>query len=61
MLLEGAAEHSYDADAKKFNFSSKPLKATHNRDAGLLIKSFYAKNRMLADTEDDAFLVEITS
>ncbi|MFE6157437.1 hypothetical protein ACFQ7F_00750 [Streptomyces sp. NPDC056486] len=59
--LEGAAEHSYNADAKKFNFSSKPLKAVHNRDAGLLLKSFYAKNRMLADTDDDGFLVKITS
>lgn len=58
---EGAAAHEYDPDAKKFNFSVKPLKAEHNRDAGLLLKSFYAKNRILADTEDDAFLVKITS
>lgn len=59
--LEGAAEHDYDPDAKKFNFSSKPVDATDNGKAGLLLKSFYAKNRMLADTDDDAFLVKITN
>ncbi|MFH8792735.1 hypothetical protein [Streptomyces sp. NPDC017941] len=58
--LEGAAEHQYDPNARKFNFSAKPVLAEHNRDAGLLLKGFYAKNRMLADTEDDAFLVRIT-
>ncbi|EPH46038.1 hypothetical protein ABT390_02370 [Streptomyces aurantiacus] len=58
--LEGAAEHQYDPDARKFNVSAKPVPAEHNRDAGLLLKGFYAKNRMLADTEDDAFLVKIT-
>ncbi|MFF1378708.1 hypothetical protein [Streptomyces sp. NPDC058308] len=59
--LEGAAEHDFDPDAKKFNFSVKPVKAADNGKAGLLLKSFYAKNRMLADTEDDAFLVKITN
>ncbi|WP_225882418.1 NucA/NucB deoxyribonuclease domain-containing protein [Streptomyces aureocirculatus] len=59
--LEGAAEPDYDGDAIKFNFSSKPVLKEHNRDAGLLLKGFYAKNRMLADTEDDGFIVKITS
>ncbi|WPO70233.1 hypothetical protein [Streptomyces sp. KN37] len=59
--LEGAAEHDFDPDAKKFNFSAQPVRAKDNTNAGLLLKSYYAKNRMLADTEDDAFTVKITN
>ncbi|MFJ2774364.1 hypothetical protein [Streptomyces sp. NPDC087300] len=59
--MEGAAEPEFDADAKKFNFSVKPVKKSDNGKAGLLLKSYYAKNRMLADTEDDSFTVKITN
>lgn len=59
--LEGAAQHGYDGDALKFNFSARPVLSEHHRDAGLLLRDFYAKTRMLADTEDDAFLVKIIS
>ncbi|MEV0445565.1 hypothetical protein AB0I84_12195 [Streptomyces spectabilis] len=59
--LEGAAEHQYDGNARKFNFSVYPVLEEHNGVAGNLLKGFYAKNRILADTKDDSFLVKITS
>ncbi|WP_244177544.1 NucA/NucB deoxyribonuclease domain-containing protein [Streptomyces atriruber] len=59
--LEGAAEHDFDPDAKKFNFSVQPVKESDNGKVGLLLKSYYAKNRILADTEDDSFFVKITN
>lgn len=55
---EGAAEPDYDADAKKFNFSAKPIAKDDNKAGGLILKSFYAKNRIL-DGMDDGFIVKI--
>ncbi|WP_406358558.1 hypothetical protein [Streptomyces sp. NBC_00658] len=57
---EGAAEHDYDADAKKFNFSVKPIAKADNGAGGNLLLSFYAKNR-LVDGMDDGFIVKIVS
>ncbi|GAV38199.1 NucA/NucB deoxyribonuclease domain-containing protein [Streptomyces acidiscabies] len=62
---EGAAQSSYDAEAKKFNFSAKPIAKADNQAGGLILKSFYAKNRILdgfdgAD-ELDGFIVEIVT
>lgn len=57
---EGAAEHDYDADARKFNFSVKPIPKADNGAGGNLLRSFYAKNRML-DGMGDGFIVKIVS
>jgi hypothetical protein len=57
---EGAAEHDYDADAKKFNFSVKPIATADNGAGGNLLLSFYAKNRII-DGMDDGFIVKIVS
>ncbi|MFF7258676.1 hypothetical protein ACFZCL_00055 [Streptomyces sp. NPDC008159] len=57
---EGAAEHDHDADAKKFNFSVKPIAKEDNGAAGNLLRSFYAKNRII-DGTDDGFIVKIVS
>ena len=57
---EGAAEHDYDADAKKFNFSVKPIAADDNGAGGSILLSFYAKNRII-DGMDDGFIVKIVS
>ncbi|TGB13790.1 hypothetical protein E2651_08240 [Streptomyces sp. MZ04] len=57
---EGAAQPDYDAEAKKFNFSAKPVGKDPNRDAGILLNGFYGKNRII-DGLDDGFLVKITS
>ncbi|MFC9223839.1 hypothetical protein ACFT8W_24440 [Streptomyces hygroscopicus] len=56
---EGAAEHEWDPDAKKDNYSVLPIDAKQNGDAGLLLQGFYAKNRML-DGLEDGFIVKIT-
>jgi hypothetical protein len=55
---EGAAEHDYDPEARKFNFSAKPIPKDDNKAGGLILKSFYAKNRIV-DGLDDGFLVKI--
>jgi hypothetical protein len=57
---EGAAEHDYDADAKKFNFSVKPIAEADNGAGGSLLLSFYAKNRVI-DGMEDGFIVKIVS
>jgi hypothetical protein len=57
---EGAAEHDYDADAKKFNFSVRPIPEDDNGAGGDLLTGFYAKNRIL-DGMDDGFIVKIIS
>ncbi|MFF1626954.1 hypothetical protein [Streptomyces sp. NPDC058272] len=57
---ERAAEHDYDADAKKINFSVKPIAKADNRAGGNLLLSIYAKNRLI-DGMDDGFLVKIVS
>lgn len=57
---EGGAEPDYDADAKKFNFSVKPIAKADNGAGGNLLLSFYAKNRII-DGMDDGFIVKIVS
>ncbi|MFD9280268.1 hypothetical protein ACFWD7_23690 [Streptomyces mirabilis] len=57
---EGAAEHDYDPEAQKFNFSAKPIPGDDNGAGGSLLKSFYAKNRMI-DGLDDGFIVKIVT
>ncbi|MFD9219589.1 hypothetical protein ACFWDI_06055 [Streptomyces sp. NPDC060064] len=57
---EGAAQADYDPDAKKFNFSVKPVAKADNGAAGSLLLGFYAKNRFI-DGLQDGFLVKITS
>ncbi|MDO0916831.1 hypothetical protein QQM39_40295 [Streptomyces sp. DT2A-34] len=57
---EGAAEHDYDPDAKKFNFSVKPIPKDDNGAGGNILLSFYAKNRII-DGMDDGFIVKIVS
>ncbi|WEO92751.1 hypothetical protein A6P39_000655 [Streptomyces sp. FXJ1.172] len=56
---EGAAEHDYDPEVRKFNFSVKPIAKEDNQAGGLILKSFYSKNRIL-DGQGDAFIVEIS-
>lgn len=56
----GAAQADYDPDAKKFNFSVKPVAKADNGAAGSLLLGFYAKNRFI-DGLQDGFLVKITS
>ncbi|MFB6879111.1 NucA/NucB deoxyribonuclease domain-containing protein [Streptomyces sp. NPDC056323] len=57
---EGAAEPEFDQEAKKFNFSAKPIPKDDNQAGGLILKSFYGKNRII-DGLDDGFLVKIVS
>ncbi|MFG3480116.1 NucA/NucB deoxyribonuclease domain-containing protein [Streptomyces sp. NPDC047980] len=57
---EGAAEPEYDPEATKFNFSAKPIPGADNQAGGLILKSFYAKNRII-DGLDDGFIVGIIS
>ncbi|GAA1426807.1 hypothetical protein GCM10009601_36700 [Streptomyces thermospinosisporus] len=57
---EGATEPEFDADAKKFNFSVKPIAKDDNKAGGSILKSFYAKNRIV-DGMDDGFIVKIVS
>lgn len=57
---QGAAHFSYDPEVKKFNYSVKPIDGKENEAGGLLLKSFYAKNRLI-DGFDDGFIVKITS
>ncbi|MFJ1975324.1 hypothetical protein ACIO93_42665, partial [Streptomyces sp. NPDC087903] len=57
---EGAAEPDYDADAKKFNFSVKPIAEDDNGAGGSILLSFYAKNRII-DGMDDGLIVKIVS
>ncbi|GLF94740.1 NucA/NucB deoxyribonuclease domain-containing protein [Streptomyces yaizuensis] len=56
---QGAAHSEYDPDVKKFNFSIRPVWKDDNKAAGDLLKSFYAKNRIL-DSGNDSFIVQIT-
>lgn len=55
---EGAALPEYDSEAKKFNFSVKPINGTENRNGGLILQSFYGKNRII-DGMDDGFIVKV--
>ncbi|MFF4590926.1 hypothetical protein [Streptomyces sp. NPDC001388] len=57
---EGAVEHDYAPDAKKFNFSAKSIAADDNGAGGSILLSFTAKNRII-DGMDDAFIVKIVS
>ncbi|MER6609842.1 NucA/NucB deoxyribonuclease domain-containing protein [Streptomyces sp. NPDC000927] len=57
---EGAAEPEYDPEVRKFNFSAKPIPKADNQAGGLILKSFYGKNRIL-DGLDDGFIVKIVS
>ncbi|MGD9486063.1 NucA/NucB deoxyribonuclease domain-containing protein [Streptomyces sp. TRM70308] len=57
---QGAAEADHDPDAKKFNYSVKPVPAAQNKAAGDLLRGFYAKNRVL-DGYEDGFWVQIVS
>ncbi len=57
---EGAAEPEFDSDAKKFNFSAKPIAKDDNRAGGSILKSYYAKNRII-DGMDDGFIVKIVT
>jgi hypothetical protein len=57
---EGAAEVEYDSEAKKFNFSVKPIPGPDNEAGGNILKSFYAKNRII-DGMDDGFIVKIVT
>ncbi|MFF3459661.1 hypothetical protein ACFYXH_36280 [Streptomyces sp. NPDC002730] len=57
---EGAAQPQYDPDAKKFNFSVKPIARDDNQAGGLILKSFYAKNRII-DGLEDGFIVKIVA
>lgn len=57
---EGAAQPQYDPDAKKFNFSVKPIARNDNQAGGLILQSFYAKNRII-DGLEDAFVVKVLS
>ncbi|MGQ5578479.1 hypothetical protein [Streptomyces sp. ECR3.8] len=58
--LPGAAEADHDSEAKKFNFSVKPIPAAENLAGGNILRSFYAKNRII-DGMEDGFLVKIRS
>jgi hypothetical protein len=55
---EGAAEFEYTGDVMKNNYSVLPVNKKQNADAGTLLKSFYAKNRIIEGLED-GFLVQI--
>jgi hypothetical protein len=57
---EGAAEVEYDSEAKKFNFSVKPIPGRDNEEGGNILKSYYAKNRII-DGMDDGFIVKIVT
>ncbi|MFJ5064583.1 NucA/NucB deoxyribonuclease domain-containing protein [Streptomyces nigra] len=57
---EGAAEVEYDPEAKKFNFSAKPIPGDDNQAGGLILKSYYAKNRII-DGLNDGFIVKIVT
>ncbi|MGW1543271.1 NucA/NucB deoxyribonuclease domain-containing protein [Streptomyces sp. NPDC002309] len=57
---EGAAEVEYDPEAKKFNFSAKPIPGDDNQAGGLILKSYYAKNRII-DGLNDGFTVKIVT
>ncbi|PLW65318.1 hypothetical protein C0036_27195 [Streptomyces sp. DJ] len=57
---EGAAEPDYDPDAKKFNFSVRPIPKDDNGAGGNILLSFYAKNRLI-DGMEDGFVVKIVS
>ncbi len=45
--LPGAAEADHDSEAKKFQFSVKPIPAAENVAGGNNLRSFYAKNRII--------------
>ncbi|WP_369166383.1 hypothetical protein AB5J49_00055 [Streptomyces sp. R28] len=50
----------YDQEARKFNFSAKPIPKDDNQAGGLILKSYYAKNRII-DGMDDGFIVKIVT
>ncbi|MFJ8719649.1 hypothetical protein ACIRD9_42015 [Streptomyces violaceus] len=58
--MHSHAGRNYDADAKKFNFSVKPIAEADNGAGGSLLLSFYAKNRVI-DGMEDGFIVKIVS
>ncbi len=43
--LPGAAEADHDSEAKKLNFSVKPI--PENLAGGNILRGFYAKNRII--------------
>ncbi|MGQ4723333.1 hypothetical protein [Streptomyces tunisiensis] len=45
--LPGAAEADHDSEAKKFNFSVKPIPAAESVAGGNTLRGFYAKNRII--------------
>ncbi|MFC8403214.1 hypothetical protein ACFUG9_06315 [Streptomyces griseoincarnatus] len=45
--LPGAAEADHDSEAKKFNFSVKPIPAAENLAGGNILRGSYAKNRII--------------
>ncbi|MCX4580522.1 hypothetical protein OHB41_46720 [Streptomyces sp. NBC_01571] len=55
---DGAAENYYDLEAIKFNFSAKPIAKGDNQAGGLILKSFYGKERII-DGLNDGFIVRI--
>lgn len=50
----------YDPEAKEFNFSAKPIPGDDNQAGGLILKSYYAKNRII-DGLNDGFIVKIVT
>ncbi|MEV4452463.1 NucA/NucB deoxyribonuclease domain-containing protein [Streptomyces mirabilis] len=57
---EGAAEHDYDPEVRKFNFSVKPIPKDDNRAGGNLLQGFYGNNRTI-DGDNDGFIVKIVT
>ncbi|MCX5094004.1 NucA/NucB deoxyribonuclease domain-containing protein [Streptomyces sp. NBC_00365] len=57
---EGAAEHAYDPEVRKFNFSVKPIPKDDNRAGGNLLQGFYGNDRTI-DGDNDGFIVKIVT
>ncbi|WP_329297121.1 hypothetical protein OG410_42425 [Streptomyces sp. NBC_00659] len=57
---EGTAEHYCDPEAREFDFSAKPIPGDDNQAGGSILKSFYAKNRIIGGM-DDGFIVKIVT
>ncbi|WP_456317131.1 NucA/NucB deoxyribonuclease domain-containing protein [Streptomyces mirabilis] len=54
---EGGAEHDYDPEVRKFNFSVKPIPKDDNRAGRNLLQGFYGNNRVI-DGDYDGFIVK---
>ncbi|MER5942484.1 hypothetical protein ABT121_34895 [Streptomyces sp. NPDC001928] len=50
----------FDQEARKFNFSAKPIPKDDNQAGGLILKSYYAKNHIV-DGLNDGFIVKIVT